>query len=184
MSLYSLPAGLPVPEDDGAASHLTGRQLPAIALPGTSGKSIDLSRLQGWTVIYCYPMTGKPGAPLPEGWDDIPGARGCTPQACAFRDHHAAISKLGASVFGLSTQSSEYQREMAERLHLPFDVLSDARLDFSSALQLPTIQVAGMTLIKRLTLISHSSIIRHVHYPVFPPQEDSDRVISWLEAQH
>ncbi len=135
-------------------------------------------------MIYCYPMTGKPGAPLPEGWDDIPGARGCTPQACAFRDHHAAISNLGASVFGLSTQSSEYQREMAERLHLPFDVLSDARLDFSSALQLPTIQVAGMTLIKRLTLISYSSIIRHVHYPVFPPQEDPDRVISWLEEQH
>lgn len=184
MSLYTLPAGLPAPEDDGTVSHLIGQRLPAIMLPSTTGKSINLSGLKGWTVIYCYPMTGQPGTPLPAGWDEIPGARGCTPQSCAFRNHHTEISKFGATIFGLSTQTTDYQKEMAERLHLPFDVLSDAQLELSTALVLPTMTVDGMTLLKRLTLISFSSIIRQVHYPVFPPQEDPVRVIDWLAEHH
>lgn len=181
MNLYEIPEGLPIPEDDGAASHLIGQRLPAVTLTSTSGTSVNLSELAEWSVIYCYPMTGRPDLPLPHGWDEIPGARGCTPQSCAFRDHHAELRKLGASLYGLSTQATDYQKEMVKRLHLPFDILSDAQLQFCRALTLPTITVEGTPLLKRLTLISFSSIIRQVHYPVFPPQEDAARVISWLE---
>jgi peroxiredoxin len=182
LSLYELPQGLPVPVDDGRASHLIGMKLPSIELPSTSGVAVNLSALSGWSVIYCYPMTGRPNVPLPEGWDEIPGARGCTPQSCAFRDHHAELRNLGASVFGLSTQTRLYQSEMANRLHLPFDVLSDNGLQLCNALSLPIITVDKMTLLKRLTMICHSSIIRHIHYPIFPPQEDADYVIKWLRV--
>lgn len=182
MNLYSLPEGLPVPTDDGKASHLIGMKLPAIDLPSTSGDLVNLSLLAGWSVIYCYPMTGQPDIPLPEGWDDIPGARGCTPQSCAFRDHHAELAGLGAKVFGLSTQTTDYQKEMATRLHLPFDVLSDSALQLSTKLSLPTMKLGELSLLKRLTMICYSSVIHRVHYPVFPPQEDADHVIAWLKT--
>ena len=132
-------------------------------------------------MIYCYPRTGRPGEPLPDGWDAIPGARGCTPQSCAFRDHHRELADLGAEVYGLSTQTTDYQREMAERLHLPFEVLSDARFALTDALRLPTFEVDGMRLIKRLTLIVRNQRIEHVLYPVFPPNESAAQVIDWLE---
>jgi peroxiredoxin len=170
-----------MPVDDGRASHLIGIKLPSIELPSTSGAAVNLSLLSGWSVIYCYPMTGRPDAPLPKGWDDIPGARGCTPQSCAFRDHHAELASLGAKVFGLSTQPSDYQREMASRLHLPFDVLSDSALQLSTELSLPIIKLGDLSLLKRLTMICYSSVILRVHYPVFPPQKDADHVISWLK---
>ena len=132
-------------------------------------------------MIYCYPRTGRPGEPLPDGWDAIPGARGCTPQSCAFRDHHRELADLGAEVYGLSTQTTDYQREMAERLHLPFEVLSDARFALTDALGLPTFEVDGMRLIKRLTLMIRDGRIEHVFYPVFPPNESAAQVIGWLE---
>lgn len=181
MNEFPLPPDLPRPVDDGAASHLVGLALPNLALRSTSGRLVDLadsSALQ--TVVYCYPMTGVPGKPLPEGWDAIPGARGCTPQSCNFRDQHQEFRKFGAEVFGLSTQTSEYQQEMAARLHLPFEVLSDADFALTNALRLPTFQVAGMRLLKRLTLIIRSGRIAHVFYPVFPPNESADQALSWL----
>jgi len=183
LNLEQLPANLPVPEDDGASAHLIGKSLPDVALTSTSGASINLSHKAGWLVIYCYPLTGKPGIPLPDHWDSIPGARGCTPQACAFRDHHAELLELDASVFAISTQTCSYQQEMASRLHLNFEVLSDADLEFSSALNLPMMQIADMTLNRRLTMICNQGIIRQVHYPVFPPDRDAARVIEWLR-QH
>jgi peroxiredoxin len=143
---------------------------------------VDLAALTApRTVIYCYPMTGVPGKPLPEGWDSIPGARGCTPQACSFRDHHRELGNLGADVFGLSTQTTAYQKEMAERLHLPFEVLSDAEFRFCDALPLPTFEVAGMRLVKRLTLIIRNGLIETVFYPVFPANEGAEQVIRWLK---
>jgi peroxiredoxin len=176
-----LPPDLPRPVDDGACDHLPGLPMPSIRLPSTAGRVVDLGELAApRTVIYCYPMTGRPGQPLPAGWDMIPGARGCTPQACAFRDHHLELADFGAELYGLSTQTTEYQREMAERLHLPFEVLSDARLAFVDALRLPTFEVDGMRLVKRLTLIVRDQRIEHVFYPVFPPNESADRVIDWL----
>lgn len=138
----------------------------------------DLSALR--TVIYCYPMTGVPGKPLPEGWDMIPGARGCTPQTCSFRHHYQELSQVKADVFGLSTQTTEYQREMADRLHLPFQILSDADFRLCDALRLPTFEVDGMRLVKRLTMIVRGGRIEHVFYPVFPPNESADQVVRWL----
>ncbi len=179
-NLYDVPEGLPEPTDDGACDHLPGMRLPPVALPATSGEWVDPSRLPGRTVIYCYPLTGRPGEEMPREWDDIPGARGCTPQSCAFRDHHAEIQALGARVFGLSTQSTEYQREAAERLHLSFELLSDEKLAFAEALDLPTFEVEGMTLIKRLTLVIHDGRIERVFYPVFPPGENAREVVEWL----
>ncbi|MEO0484757.1 MAG: peroxiredoxin [Pseudomonadota bacterium] len=182
MSLTKLPAGLPVPEDDGGAAHLIGAALPPLALPATTGGAIKLDQLPGpRAVIYIYPMTGRPDRALPEGWDGIPGARGCTPQSCAFRDHAAEMGELGAYVFGLSTQSSEYQQEMAARLHLPFPVLSDAGLELTRALDLPTLDVAGMTLLKRMTLIIREGRIEHLFYPVFPPDQSAEQVLGWLK---
>ncbi len=168
-NFQSLPAGLPAPEDDGAADHLRGMRLPSVPLPATDGHTVDLAAVGGTTVVYLYPRTGEPGQPLPDGWDAIPGARGCTPQSCAFRDHYADLHVLGAEVFGLSTQTTTYQTEVATRLHLPFALLSDADLHFATALRLPTFTVAGMTLFKRLTLIVEDGLIAHVFYPVFPP---------------
>lgn len=176
-----LPPNLPRPKDDGACDHLVGMRLPRVTLRSTAGATVDLGALPpGRTVIYCYPMTGVPGQPLPEGWDAIPGARGCTPQSCSFRDQHGALLGLGARVFGLSTQSTAYQREMAERLHLPFEVLSDEELRFASALRLPTFEVDGKRLLKRVTLIVRDQVIEHVFYPVFPPDQSAAEVVRWL----
>jgi peroxiredoxin len=178
---YELPEGLPIPTDDGASDHLQGMRLPSVILTSTAGESIDLSTLPGKTVVYCYPMTGSPGSDLPAGWDEIPGARGCTPQSCAFRDHHAEIKALGARVFGLSTQSSGYQREAAGRLHLPFELLSDEELAFAEAVDLPTFEVEAMVLLKRLTLVIDDGRIEKVFYPVFPPDRNAQEVVEYLE---
>jgi peroxiredoxin len=178
--LHALPKDLPVPVDDGACDHLPGRRIPPVPLASTAGRPVDLSGLPGRTVVYCYPRTGRPDADPPPGWNAIPGARGCTPQSCAFRDHHQELRALGAAVFGLSTQDTAYQREAAERLHLPFELLSDARLELARALRLPTFQVAGMTLIKRLTLVVADGVIEKVFYPVFPPDANAGAVIAWL----
>jgi peroxiredoxin len=176
-----LPADLPVPQDDGGARHLTGRKLPALTLAATDGSGVDLSRLAGRTLLYIYPRTGRPGQPLPDGWDGIPGARGCTPQSCGFRDHFAELKRLGvANLFGLSTQDSAYQREAGERLHLPFSLLSDAQLAFTRALDLPTFEVDGMTLIKRMALVIDDGVISKVFYPVFPPDKNAEEVVAWL----
>ncbi len=178
-----LPPGIPVPQDDGAARHLAGMKLPDLALPATRGGAINLALLAGRTVLYIYPRTGVPGVDLPPGWDDIPGARGCTPQSCGFRDHFAELKTLGVShLFGLSTQDTDYQREAAERLHLPFAILSDAKLAFARALNLPTFSVAGMTLLKRMALVIHDGIIDKVFYPVFPPDKSAAEVVAWLRG--
>jgi peroxiredoxin len=178
-----LPGGLPVPEDDGACDHLPGMTVPAMALPSTAGRSVILAEAgRPRTVVYAYPRTGEPGKPSPDGWDLVPGARGCTPQSCSFRDHHTQLLELGAEVFGLSSQTTAYQQEMALRLHLPFEVLSDADLRLTRALRLPTFEFAGMTLIKRLTLILREGGIEHVLYPVFPPDQSAAQTIAWLRA--
>jgi peroxiredoxin len=182
-NLHELPEGLPVPTDDGACDHLPGMRLPPVILPSTAGERVDLSELPGRTVVYCYPRMGRPDEDLPRGWDGIPGARGCTPQTCAFRDHHAELRILGARVFGLSTQSTEYQREAADRLHLPFELLSDKELSVAGALGLPTFEVEGTTLIKRLTLIIDDGRIEKVFYPVFPPDENAEEIIGWLRRE-
>ena len=181
--LHELPANLPVPVDDGACAHLTGMRLPSVLLASTAGRLVDLAVLPGRSVVYCYPRTGRPDHDPPEGWNAIPGARGCTPQSCAFRDHRRELQALGASVFGLSTQRTDYQREAAERLHLPVELLSDAELRFATALRLPTFTVAGMTLLKRTTLIVSDGRIEQVFYPVFPPDKNAEEVLDWLVRQ-
>ncbi|MEW5975066.1 MAG: peroxiredoxin [Acidobacteriota bacterium] len=182
--LYSLPTDLPVPQDDGACDHLRGAILPPLALPATSGTTVDLSKEEAsWVVVYGYPRTGRPGQEPPGGiaaWNAIPGARGCTPQSCAYRDRFSELLALGAKVYGLSTQDTEYQTEAAHRLHLPFPLLSDAQLTFARALRLPTFVVAGVELIKRLTIIIRAGRIEEVFYPVFPSDADAERVITWL----
>ena len=182
-NLSESPTDLPEPVDDGACDHLDGSRLPEISLPSTKGGRVSLSALTGLTVVYIYPMTGRPGTPLPDGWDQIPGARGCTPQACSFRDHHTELKQLGAEVYGLSTQSTSYQLEAAERLNLPFALLSDEDLQFAKALGLPTMEVEGMTLIKRITLICDHGRIKKVFYPVFPPDQSADQVIKYLTSE-
>ena len=178
-----LPPNIPAPQDDGAADHLTGIALPDLALPATSGGPVNLSKLAGRIVLYIYPRTGVPGVDLPPGWNDIPGARGCTPQSCAFRDHHAELKALGvAQVFGLSTQDTAYQQEAATRLHLPFAILSDEKLAFTKALRLPTFTVAGMTLLKRMALVIDNGKIVKVFYPVFPPDKNAEEVVAWIQA--
>jgi peroxiredoxin len=175
---------LPKPEDDGACNHLTGHALPAIALPVTTGGEVDLSALSGTTVLYIYPMTAHPDHPAPGGWDMLPGARGCTPQSCAFRDHVLDLRQAGADhLYGLSTQDTAYQQEAAERLHLPFGLLSDKALAFAAALNLPTFEVEGKTLIRRITLIIQDGRIVQVFYPVFPPDRNAVDVLDWLH-QH
>ena len=181
-NVNELPADLPVPEDDGACDHLPGLLLPRVTLPTTAGSTITFAEIPGTTVIYIYPRTGRPDQDVPEGWNDIPGARGCTPQSCAFRDHHDELWQLGAAVYGLSTQDTDYQREAAERLHLPFPLVSDANLEFATGLDLPTFEVEGMRLIKRITLICREGWIEHVFYPVFPPDQNAADVVDWLRA--
>ena len=175
---------IPAPSDDGAAKHLIGKPVPPISLRSTDGRSIDLASLQGTTVVYAYPMTGQPDVPLPDGWDMLPGARGCTPQSCAFRDHFAELRALGAeNLFGLSTQTTDYQKEAAERLHLPFALLSDSNFKLAEALRLPTFETAGMRLFKRLTMVISQQRIEHVFYPVFPPDRSATDVVDWLKAR-
>lgn len=173
---------IPAPVDDGAATQLQGALVPSVALHATDGRTVDLSALKGRIVVFAYPRTGEPGKPSPvDDWDLIPGARGCTPQACSFRDLFADLRAAGAShVFGLSTQTNSYQREMAERLHLPFAVLSDEKLELTRALNLPTMEISGMILIKRLALIIDDARIVHVFYPVFPPDRNGPDVLAWL----
>jgi peroxiredoxin len=176
-----LPENLPAPVDDGACRHLFGMQSPSLSLPSTAGGSRNLAEIKAPTaVIYCYPMTGKPGEPLPPGWDSIPGARGCTPETCSFRDHYQEMTTLGAEVLGISTQTAQDQREMVDRLHVPFEVLSDSDLVLTRALNLPTFSIEGKTFIKRLTLVVRQGRIIHVFYPVFPPNAHADEVLSWL----
>jgi peroxiredoxin len=174
-------SALVAPTDDGGASHLKGRRMPPVRLSGTDGRTIDLSARPGRTIVYAYPRTGRPDVDNHAGWDEIPGARGCTPQSCAFRDHAADLTAAGvAGLYGLSTQDSAYQAEAARRLHLPFPLLSDAGLELTRALDLPTFQSAGMTLLKRLTLVIDDGTITHVFYPVFPPDRNAQDVLDWL----
>ena len=180
-----LPADLPVPFDDGAARHLPGMRLPDLALRATDGTSVNLAKLKGRTVVYLYPRTGRPGQALPEGWDAIPGARGCTPQSCAFRDHFAELKALGVEhLFGLSTQDTDYQREAVARLHLPFPILSDEKLAFARTLKLPTFEVVGMTLLKRMALVIDGGVVTKAFYPVFPPDKSAETVREGLRGSH
>ncbi len=188
----NLPTELPSPEDDGACNHLLGLELPQLSLESTSGQFLSLTDLaKQRSVIYVYPMTGRPDRDLPEGWDRLPGARGCTPQSCAFRDHYAELQTLGAAVYGLSTQPSSYQREAKERLHLPFDLLSDHKLELTNALTLPTLSIPDLpklssdipaVLIKRLTLVLSAGRIEKVFYPVFPPDQNAQDVLIYLAS--
>jgi peroxiredoxin len=179
-----LPAGIPAPQDDGGARHLTGMKVPDLALPATSGSAVNLSKLKGRTVVYVYPRTGVPGLALPDGWDDIPGARGCTPQSCSFRDHFADLKRLGvAQLYGLSVQDTAYQREAATRLHLPFAILSDEKLALTQAMKLPNFTTSGMTLLKRMAWIIDDGTITKVFYPVFPPDKSAGDVVAWLESR-
>lgn len=177
-------SAIPAPEDDGGTDHLTNSQVPAVSLNSTSGSCVDLSEQPGLLVVYAYPMTGTPGVALPDGWDAMPGARGCTPQSCAFRDHAAELAELGVNaVFGLSAQSPADQAEAATRLELPFVLLSDESLKLATAMRLPTFDVEGKTLLKRFTLVVRDGIVVKVFYPVFPPDSNASIVINWLRDQ-
>jgi len=177
-----LPPNIPAPHDDGAAKHLPGAKLPDLALPATTGAAVNLAKLKGRTVVYIYPRTGVPGVDLPPGWNDIPGARGCTPQSCGFRDHFGELKRLGvAQLYGLSTQDTAYQQEAATRLHLPFAILSDEAFALTKALKLPTFTTTGMTLLKRMALVIDDGVITKAFYPVFPPDKNAEEVIAWLQ---
>ena len=178
-----LPADLPVPEDDGAAAHLTGAAMPSITLPATSGGTVDLSVIGPRAILYVYPMTGTPGVPLVDGWNQIPGARGCTPESMGFRDHYEELTALGAQVFGLSSQDPAAQAEAATRLGLPYPLLSDSSLVLAERLRLPTFTASdGVVRYKRLTLVLDRGRIEHVFYPIFPPDKHADEVLAWLRA--
>jgi peroxiredoxin len=178
---HVLPDDLPVPEDDGAADGLTGRAIPPVTLEATSGGPVDLAAAAAETlVVYVYPLTGTPGEPLPPGWDQIPGARGCTPENCSFRDHAADFAGLGVRVRGLSAQPLGEQRRFAEREHIPYALLNDAALTLASRLGLPTFDAAGMRLYRRLTFIARRGRIERVFYPVFPPHTHVDEVLAWM----
>lgn len=169
------------PEDDGCTDHLKGMSLPDLVLTSTNDEAIQLKELSDTTVLYVYPMTGRPDVSLPQNWDSIPGARGCTPQSCSFRENFSELKELGVDhLFGLSTQSTSYQKEAAERLHLPFPLLSDEALLFAKALKLPTLEVEGMTLIKRMSMIIRDGMIERVFYPIFPPDQDATNIIKAL----
>lgn len=181
--LYTLPDDLPVPVDDGAADHLPGRSMPELTLYASDAVAVKLADLgEGRSVIYLYPLTGRPGADMPEGWDAIPGARGCSTEACDFRDHHEDLRSAGVSaVYGLSSQDSEYQAEVVDRLRLPFSMLSDEGFQLADALALPTIHAPGQDrLYARLTLVVRDGWIEHVFYPIFPPNVHARQVLAWL----
>ena len=181
--LDRLPPNLPVPQDDGGCRHLVGMRLPDLELASTRNRRVNLAKVTARrVVVYAYPMTGRPGVTLPAGWDDIPGARGCTLETCGFRDHHADLATLQTEVYGVSVQTTEYQQEMVTRLKVPFEVLSDAQMTLVRALKLPTFTAGGMTLIKRLTIVASAGRIEHVFYPVFPPDTHAEEVIGWLRA--
>jgi peroxiredoxin len=180
-NVYEIPPGLPIPQDDGSTDHLKGLRLPNVSLKATNGTTINFGDIFSRLIIYCYPMTGQPNVALPDGWDQIPGARGCTPQSCSFRDHYQELQALGAEVVGLSVQTTEYQKEMVDRLHLPFPVVSDSDYQFQKALNMPTFVAAGMTLLKRVTLIANHGVIEAVHYPIFPSDSDPGWVIDYLK---
>lgn len=186
--LYSRPADIPIPEDDGASAHLPGLTIPSVSLKATSGDWVDLStRGTPWLVVYAYPRTGLPNSEPAGGvaaWNAIPGARGCTPQSCSYRDHHQELAELGAEVFGLSTQTTEYQREAVDRLHLPFPLLSDSHLRLAGPLRLPVFLHHATKLLCRLTLVARRGRIEAVHYPVFPPEEDAQWVAGWLRDRY
>lgn len=174
-------SAIPAPLDDGATRHLAGARMASVPLRATNGDVVDLSALAGRVVVYAYPRTGRPDVASPDGWDMIPGARGCTPQSCSFRDHFAELKGLGVShLFGLSTQEPDYQREAAGRLHLPFALLSDASLQLTRAMKLPTFETSDMTLLKRFTLVIDRGVVEHVFYPVFPPDRSASDLIGWL----
>ncbi len=180
-NLTSLPDNLPVPIDDDACSHLTNSHIPSIHLKSTEHTNLNLADIQGWVVIYCYPMTGEPNSPLPTGWNEMPGARGCTAQACSFRDHAEQLKNLNVKVFGLSTQSTEYQTEVMQRLQLPYTLVSDYELEFTKALNLPVFSINNIVYSKCVTLIVFNSIIQHYFYPIFPPDKNAENVIAWLK---
>lgn len=179
----SLPDDLPAPADDGAADHLVGTMVPELALPTTANDMVTLAQMSGRTILYIYPKTGRPDVPMPHGWEEIPGARGCTPESCAFRDHHADITKHGARVFGLSSQTTEYQSEMVERLHLPFPIISDPSFALGGSLHLPTFEAFGEQLYSRITLAILDGLIEHVWYPIFPTDTHAAAVLSWLDGR-
>jgi peroxiredoxin len=178
--LSRLPENLPVPVDDGACAHFLGTRIPSVPLVATSGGSVDLGAIAGTVVVYFYPMIGRPDSPPLVGWNEIPGARGCTPQSCAYRDHHAELIGLGATVFGVSAQPLEDQKEAKRRLGLHFELLNDGGFALAEAMHLPTFEYAGSRLIKRLTLVAVDGVIRKVFYPVFPPDRDAENVVEWL----
>ena len=181
----ALPPDLPAPVDDGAADHLPGRRLEALTLPSTRGGSVDLGAIaEGLLVAYLYPQTGVPGRPMPPGWDEIPGARGCTPQSCAYRDRHTELVELGATVVGVSAQTQSEQREFAERERIPFALLSDPGLRLAAQLGLPTFVVEGRRLYRRLTIVAESGRIARVNYPIFPPDRDAGEVLAWIQARN
>jgi peroxiredoxin len=178
-----LPDDLPAPMDDGAADHLTGMRIPHVPLLATNGEMIDIAAIAGTVVVFAYPRTGQPGVdPLVPEWDEIPGARGCTPHTSGYRDLYAKFVEHGAAVFGLSTQDSAYQRELAERIHVPFPILSDEWLALTNALRLPTMDIAGLTLIKRIAWIARNGVIERVFYPVFPPNRNAETVLAALSG--
>jgi peroxiredoxin len=175
---------IPAPPDDGGTSHLAGTRMASVPLLATNGETFNLSTLRGRTVVYAYPRIGKPGVENADGWDMIPGARGCTPQSCSFRDHFAELKALRVDyLFGLSTQDPDYQREAVERLHLPFAILSDQHLRLMRAMALPTFEVSGATLLKRFTLVIDDGVVEHVFYPVFPPDRNASDVVEWLSKR-
>jgi peroxiredoxin len=173
---YVLPANLPVPQDDGAADQLVGRELPDLTLASSQGEV----GVRDFAVIYVYPRSGRPGRPMLPGWDETPGARGCTPQSCAFRDR---FPDFGVPVAGLSAQTLEDQLEFAERNRMPFPVIADPERRLGAALGLPTFEIAGLTLYKRITLVADDARIVKVFYPVFPPDENADNVLGWLQSR-
>jgi peroxiredoxin len=180
---YDLPADLPVPRDDGASAHLEGTLLPDLVLRSTSNRQVNLREAtQHRTVIFFYPRTGRPDENPPMGWDEIPGARGCTPQSCAFRDLHAEFKKLGVDVYGLSTQTTEYQLELANRIHLPYALLSDAGFKLTNELGLPTFVFGEIRLLKRMAWVCESGKIVKVFYPVFPPDRNAGDVLKWIQV--
>lgn len=180
--LFALPPDLPVPQDDGACRHLPGREMPPVVLEATSGRRVHVAEAsQARTVFFFYPRNGRPGEPIPPGWDQVPGARGCTPHSCAYRDHYAGFQALGVRVFGVSSQDTAWQREFAERTRLPYALLSDREFRLTDALRLPTFDFDGVRLIKRLAIVADRSRIVKVFYPVFPPDKNAEEVLDWLK---